>query len=518
LFLVQGLIEAKKAGATKTIIDVIYFCFAHHSVRRNASFLRSGIFQAILYHRHTINRTILHIKVSTKKQNLKPRSSDPNDFIVNRAIFTISCIVKSIFIMTANRITNNLDNPDELEKYYRDDRKEFEKEFYQMYADFKGNKLADFWKVRLDFEQSANGRTKVSRYDIITLIVICTIAGFLIEIPTFFNIDLKTYFFYEKNAGIIVFMGLSLYAILTRQIFRTPYVLVSLLVFLIAAVYINLLPSNRGSQSINLAYIHLPLFMWCIYGWIFIDFDATDKTKRINYIKYNGDLAILGAIILIAGAVFTALTLGLFNAIGLNIERFYMNYIAIWGLVSAPIVATYIIRAYPFVTNKIAPIIANLFSPLVLITLIIYLISIPIAGKDPYNDRNFLLVFNLMLLGVMGIIVFAISEISANSKQRFGEATLLLLALVTLLIDLVALSAILYRLGEFGFTPNRTAVLISNLLITGNLILIIRNLFNVNFKKADIRKVEMIVSGYLPLYIIWTIIVAFGFPLIFGLK
>jgi len=251
---------------------------------------------------------------------------------------------------------------------------------------------------------------------------------------------------------------------------------------------------------------------------IYINFDTKDKTKRIDYIKHNGDLAILSAIILIAGMILAGVTIGLFSAIDIEIEQFYMDYIAIWGIVSVPIVATYIIRNYPFITNRIAPIIANIFSPLVLITLIIYLISIPLAGKDPYNDRDFLLIFNLMLLGVMGIIVFSISETSINKKQKFNEMTLFMLTIVTLIIDLVALSAILYRLGEYGFTPNRTAVLGSNLLIFGNLILIMIDLYKVNFKSAGIKKVELTISKYLPIYMIWTIFVVIGFPLIFGLK
>jgi len=40
-----------------------------------------------------------------------------------------------------------------------------------------------------------------------------------------------------------------------------------------------------------------------------------------------------------------------------------MENIAIIGLVSAPIVATYIIRNFPVITNRIAPIIAGHFQP-----------------------------------------------------------------------------------------------------------------------------------------------------------
>jgi len=123
-----------------------------------------------------------------------------------------------------------------------------------------------------------------------------------------------------------------------------------------------------------------------------------------------------------------------------------------------------------------------------------------------------------MLLGVMAIIVFSVSETSNNKKQRFNEMILFILSIVTLIIDLVAISAIIYRLGEFGFTPNRTAVLGSNLLIFGNLILIMLDLYRVNFNNLEISKVELRIGKYLPIYILWTIFVVFVFPFIFGLK
>lgn len=417
-----------------------------------------------------------------------------------------------------NRIKGSIENPEQLEKLYRADGKNFERAFFNIYSKISGFKLAEFWNARLKFDSLQENKLKVNRNDILFLIITCVVTGFLIKIPQLFDISLEDYFFYEKNAGLIVLLGLSAYSFLTKESFKNKHLIISIGVFIISAIYINLLPSNRDSYSINLAYIHLPLLLWCIYGLIYINFDTKDKTKRIDYIKHNGDLAILSAIILIAGMILAGVTLGLFSAIDIEIEQFYMDYIAIWGLVSVLIVATFIIRNYPFVTNKIAPIIANIFSPLVLITLIIYLISIPLAGKDPYNDRDFLLIFNLMLLGVMGVIVFSISETSINKKQKFNEMTLFMLTIVTLIIDLVALSAILYRLGEYGFTPNRTAVLGSNLLIFGNLILIMIDLFKVNFRSTGIKQVELTISKYLPIYMIWTIFVVFGFPLIFGLK
>ena len=142
--------------------------------------------------------------------------------------------------------------------------------------------------------------------------------------------------------------------------------------------------------------------------------------------------------------------------------------------------------------------------------------SILFVGKDPYNDREFLFVFNMMLIGVMAIILFSISETSINKKQKFNEVMLLILTIITVVIDLVALSAIIYRLNEYGLTPNRIVVLVSNLLFFGNLVIIMYDLFRVNFMKQDIKLVELTIANYLPLYAIWTVIVVFGFPILFN--
>jgi hypothetical protein len=416
------------------------------------------------------------------------------------------------------KIRENINNPEELEKLFHDDRKAFESDFEKIYPDIKNSELAKFWQIRLDYEKPSSKMNKLLWSDLLIVIATCLISGFLIKIPTLFNIDLHSFLFYEKNAGTIFFLGLTIYTIWTNRIFEQKKLTITILAFLIPIIYINLLPSDKNSDSVNLAYIHLVLLMWCIYGLVFIDFDVKDKSKRIEFIRHNGDLAIMGALILIAGGILTGITIGLFSAINIPVQKFYMDNVVIVGLVCAPIVTKYIIENYVTLTNKIAPIIADIFSPLVLITLIIYLIAIVVSGKDPYNDRDFLLIFNIMLLGVMAIIVFSVSETSIKRKQKFNEMLLFFLSIITLIIDLIALSAIFYRLREYGITPNRLAVLGSNILIFGNLVLIMIDLFKINFKKSEIDKVGLTISKYLPFYIVWILIVVFGFPLFFGMK
>jgi hypothetical protein len=416
------------------------------------------------------------------------------------------------------RIKENINNPEKLEQLYREDRKSFESGFEKIYSELEESELARYWKIRLDSDKIPDKTKKFNLTDIFVMIAACVLAGFLIKIPDIFNVKLTDILFYEKNAGIIVFLGLTIYVVWINKISDLKRLVLIFITFLIPAIYTNLLPSAGESSSVNLVYIHLPLLMWCIFGLVFIDFNLRDKIKRIEYIRYNGDLAILAAIIVIAGGVLTGITIGLFEAIEIHIGDFYMRNVVIVGLVSVPVVATFILKNYTTMTNKIAPVIANIFSPLVLISAVVYLIALVISGKDPYSDREFLLVFNIMLLGVMAVIVFSISEFSINSKQKFNEMILFILSIITVLIDLIALSAIFYRLGTFGITPNRLAVLGSNILISGNLVLIIIDLYKVNFRNTMIKEVELTISKYLPVYAIWILFVIFGFPLIFGMR
>ncbi len=425
----------------------------------------------------------------------------------------ISLITVAISKTMLEEIKSNLNNPEALERLYRSDRKAFESAFEKIYPSIESTESARFWKARLEY-----GRTVApARKEIAAMIITGLITVILIKIPDLFGFDVKTSFFYERNAAIIVFLGLTLFTIMVTKIENRSGFIFTALAFLVPLIYINLLPAGK-SASVNLAYIHLPLLMWCIFGIVFTGFDLRDKEKRIGFIRYNGDLAIIYALIAIAGMLLTMITIGLFQAIGIKIEKFYMNYIVVAGAAAAPIVSAFIIRNYSALTNKIAPLIATIFSPLVLLTLIVYLATIFITGKDPYNDREFLLIFNIMLIGVMGIIVFSVTETSLIRNQKLNTSVLLALSVITILIDLIAISAIFYRLGQFGITPNRLAIMVSNLLILINLIFIMTGLFRILFRKGEFRSVELSVANFLPVYLIWIIIVIFGFPVFFGMQ
>lgn len=147
-----------------------------------------------------------------------------------------------------------------------------------------------------------------------------------------------------------------------------------------------------------------------------------------------------------------------------------------------------------------------------------YLAAIILSGKDPYRDRDFLMVFNFLLIGVMAIILFSVAETFKKNENRTGSFILLALSMVTVIVNGIALSAILFRISAWGITPNRLAILGGNILMLTNLLIVTFKLLKNVLKKAVINEVENSISMFLPVYIVWTIIVTFIFPLLFHFR
>lgn len=412
-----------------------------------------------------------------------------------------------------DEILSNLDNPGQLERLYRADKSTFKREFKTLYPELKGNIMAGFWNERLNFanEEISWGSNK----ELLFVFSLALVAGLLAKIPAIFSLDQE--FFYTRNIGFIIFPALSAYFAWKNGLSVGKMILIGA-IMIVSLIFINLLPDVRLSDTLNLSCVHLALFLWGILGFTFVGGRGDSTVKRLGYLKYNGDLVVMTALFLIAGGIMTGVTLGLFELIGLHIQRFYRDYVIIFGLPAVPIVGTYLTQTNPQLVGKVSPVIAKIFSPLVLVMLVIYLAAIVYSGKDPYNDREFLMILNALLVGVMAIIFFSVTETNSGAKNRIEIWILLILSVLTVMVNGIALSAILFRISEWGFTPNRSAVLGGNLLILINLILVTLQLFGVVFKKKDISGVGKAIASYLPIYILWTIFVTFVFPLIFGFK
>lgn len=339
------------------------------------------------------------------------------------------------------------------------------------------------------------------------------LAGFIAKIPQFQGV--REDLFYQKNVAfifsplLIIYFTWKLHQSLTKLI-------VPAIVVIVSAVYINLLPIDPANDAIQLSYFHLPIMIWVLLGYTYIGGTIKGFKQGIDYLRFTADLLVMSVIILLSGFLFMAMTMGLFKLIGIDTAYIVQNYILIWGLPSIPIIASYIVTNNPQIVNKISPIIAKIFTPMVTLMLFLFLFGIIVTGKNPSKDREFLFVFNGLLIGVMSLIIFSLSEMTKKDKQAFQLYTLLALSTITILINCVALSAIVLRLMEFGFSANRVAVIGADILIFIHLILVTRKLFSFNKSLVTVKEVEETAGGFLPVYFVWAAFIVFFLPLIFS--
>ena len=406
-----------------------------------------------------------------------------------------------------------LEQPAELEKRYRKNKSSFAKSFNELYPSIKGNLLADAWYERLNYE--SEGVHWGTKADWVFILIAGAIAGTIAKLPAIFTLQEDE--FYARNLGFVVFPFLCAYFIRKSKLPISNF-LFPLASLLMAGLYINLLPTQTDSDTVVLACIHLPLFLWGMLGLVFSGSDTKNLSKRLTYLQYNGETILVGGILLLAGGLLTGITIGLFSLIGLDITEVYFQYIAVYGLAAAPLLATLITQSNPELVNKVPPIVAKIFSPLVLLMLTCYLVAIAYAGKDPYSDREFLLLFNMLLLGVMALIFFSVVESVEEKKVGLMTWVLVFLSLITLLVNGIALSAIAFRISEWGITPNRLAVLGVNLVMLVHLVMVSRQLIQTVRGKSKLEEVGLTLVRYLPIYLLWTAIVTFLFPVLFGFE
>ncbi|MEZ0487708.1 hypothetical protein [Fibrella aquatica] len=412
-----------------------------------------------------------------------------------------------------DEILVHLDDPRQLEKLYWTNKSTFKAAFNALYPQLRDNPLAEGWYQRLNY--TPEDQLWGTPADRLFVVGASLTAALLAQLPKLLSLDPE--FFYSRNIGFIVFPLLIAYFAWKNKISRATVIGLSGLA-LLAFGFINFLHTGKSGDTLILSCIHLPLWLWSLLGFTFGGGKLKAEVNWLGFLRYNGELAVVTALLLISGGLTTGLTIGLFALSGWQIEKFYFDYVVVCGLAAVPIVGTFLTQTQPALVNRVAPMIANLFSPVALVMLVVYLAATLFSGKNPYQDREFLLLYNALLVGVMALIFFSVAETSPSGKSTSQLLILLLLSAVTVLVNGIALSAVLFRISEWGITPNRAAVLGANILMLSHLLYVGIRLYGAVTRKTDLALVGRSMAFFLPLYSAWSATVAFLFPFFFGFK
>jgi hypothetical protein len=185
------------------------------------------------------------------------------------------------------------------------------------------------------------------------------------------------------------------------------------------------------------------------------------------------------------------------------------------GATGAVIVSAWLVEAERGVIENMAPVLTRVFTPLFAVTLIAFLVGIiwPSNGIDV--ERDALILFDLLLVVVLGLLLYAISARDVATGPALFDRLQLVLVVSALVIDVIVLLAITNRITEFGFSPNKTAALGENVILLVNLAWSARLFLGFVRGRMAFARLERWHTGYLTDYAVWAWSVGLVSPLVF---
>lgn len=130
-------------------------------------------------------------------------------------------------------------------------------------------------------------------------------------------------------------------------------------------------------------------------------------------------------------------------------------------------------------------------------------------------DRNLLILMDLILVVVLGLLLYAISARDPYLPPDLFDRLQLVLVASALAVDLLMLFAMLTRIAEFGFTPNKVAALGMNLVLLVNLTWSAVLILGFLRGRREFGSTERWQTRYLPVFGVWAALMVGVLPPLF---
>ncbi|MHA7291527.1 permease prefix domain 1-containing protein [Arthrobacter sp. MDT3-24] len=318
-----------------------------------------------------------------------------------------------------------------------------------------------------------------------------------------------------RNLGLLVFPFLAGYFVWTRRL--TPRVAAMLLVpFAALAVVVNVYPFASGGSTELLAILHAPIALWLLAGVAYAGGRWRSDSRRMDFARFTGELAIYYTLLALGGAVLVGLTFAALQVVGVDLEPILAEWILPFAMPGALIVAAWLVEAKQNVVENIAPVLTRVFTPLTVIMLLTLLGVFAAAGGLTDVNRDLLILMDAILVLVLCLLLYSISARDPLAPPRLPDALQLVLVVAALAVDAVMLTAMLTRIAEFGFSPNKVAALGLNLLLLVHLVRAAWLALGFLRRRRAFAQLERWQTRYLPVYGAWAAIVVVIFPPLFG--
>lgn len=282
------------------------------------------------------------------------------------------------------------------------------------------------------------------------------------------------------------------------------------------------------SQFYYIKYIFSVIIFFIIIALSYNGFQVLNSKTISEFFTFSADISIFAA--LITGVVSTVF--GIFIAIVLYLiqdiiqsldEKVIIKLIVLSISFLSSIFPFLVYIVYKKMKTNISIYLSRILMPFSLLFIFILLILLLMPDIRPYDNRVTFILYNIML----AVIVLNMFFVRVDYKSSiFTKALYIVLPIVAILFDILVLTSSLYRLAEYGITPNKITLVGTNLVMLGNLVFItffnIKSILNIFKNNEDIKDIKNITIGdtknvlYIYVYAAWAFIVCFIMPLFYN--
>jgi hypothetical protein len=177
-------------------------------------------------------------------------------------------------------------------------------------------------------------------------------AGFPDDQPTWFT----------RNLSLFVLPFLAAYFARRRKLELRGW-LATAAPFALAALVVNVYPWDTDSDTEILAALHLPVALWFAISLPYMGGTLRSHERRMDFVRFTGEWFIYYVLIALGGGVLMALTAGIFEPTGVDVDR-VAQWVLPTGAAGAVVVAAWLVESKQQVVENMAPVLTMLFTPL----------------------------------------------------------------------------------------------------------------------------------------------------------
>ncbi len=431
-------------------------------------------------------------------------------------------------------IRDNKNNPQQLEALFQAARGrreigQFSADLNACYADEPDNLLLQAWYYRLQstIEEPRRREGISANWKLaIPLAILNGLTLWALSAPGFTFIH-EVPWLALLAAPITAGFVIAFLALTARRNYRRSLIVgIGLAIIVTAAILLTYLVAIRTSMDYQiLAALHLALLAWAGVGVALVGL-VSDNDNRFAFLMKSLEVFIVGGIYLIVGVIFGGITMGMFEALSIQLPEVLIRLIAAGGAGMIPVIAVATIYD-PFAKpsnqdftqglSKFIGTMMRLLLPLTLGVLVVYIFVIPFNFLQPFKNRDLLIIYNAMLFAIMGLLVGAtpikLGEVSPRLASALRSGIIAISILATL-VSLYALSAIIYRTVTGAITINRLTMIGWNVINIALLVLILIRLLKSNAQPWN-ERIKPVFSLGAVFYVSWSLFVILVMPFIF---